>query len=446
MRKLIIPHEALDRHEKTLGKALLGYLEKLAEGDDLVLCHDDTDEEKKKSPLCLQFSYTMQPCVRKYWNWVYESFRDNHILTATPLTLLQFAKENEQRLERVVWLCGARTNVAQMAKSLFSYEDFRAGKVLLGVESHKKNLWSSDKDEVVKWSSWSLAEFVRLLDVRYCPYCNAETVGIVYPANDGQKESFSAIDHILPKSDYPLLALSLYNLVPACYRCNSQFKGEKDRFDLEHWQKDEPFKAFHSYTHNIHKWFRFDYRPSTVAHLFLKPEDDDSPLSITRKIPLEQSARKGDLQFYFGRTEHHLDDFRLLNSYRDLYSSEINGILKMEMICTPTFIETMKSSYPGMTDEDFNLVFRRTSLDPREINRHRFAKLIIDLHKQIGKDGLFDGETVPKTPEEVQKERDAINENLAEQQARWEERKQKIDAAFRKSYWFMSNNKVTDNG
>lgn len=41
-----------------------------------------------------------------------------------------------------------------------------------------------------------------------------------------------------------------------------------------------------------------------------------------------------------------------------------------------------------MEDKNFDLAFRQVSLDPREINKHRFAKLIIDLHQQIGSEGL----------------------------------------------------------
>lgn len=32
------------------------------------------------------------------------------------------------------------------------------------------------------------------------------------------------LDHVLPQSKYPYLALCLYNLVPSCYSCNSKFK------------------------------------------------------------------------------------------------------------------------------------------------------------------------------------------------------------------------------
>ena len=50
----------------------------------------------------------------------------------------------------------------------------------------------------------------------------------------------------------------------------------------------------------------------------------------------------------------------------------------MEMICTAEFVEEMEKRY-GL---DFDLMFRRTSLDPCEINQHRFSKLTIDLVSQ----------------------------------------------------------------
>lgn len=38
------------------------------------------------------------------------------------------------------------------------------------------------------------------------------------------------LDHLLPQKNYPYLSLSLFNLVPSCYSCNSKFKKEKDFF------------------------------------------------------------------------------------------------------------------------------------------------------------------------------------------------------------------------
>lgn len=41
------------------------------------------------------------------------------------------------------------------------------------------------------------------------------------------KSNHFTLDHVLDKENFPLAALSLYNLVPSCYACNSKFKRQK---------------------------------------------------------------------------------------------------------------------------------------------------------------------------------------------------------------------------
>lgn len=36
------------------------------------------------------------------------------------------------------------------------------------------------------------------------------------------------LDHVLPKKEFPFLSLSIFNLVPSCYSCNSKFKHQKE--------------------------------------------------------------------------------------------------------------------------------------------------------------------------------------------------------------------------
>lgn len=64
--------------------------------------------------------------------------------------------------------------------------------------------------------------FIRNSGLRVCPYCGME---IIKPTNRTKKQ----IDHFFPKSKYPFLALSYYNLIPSCDTCNeSPRKGAKD--------------------------------------------------------------------------------------------------------------------------------------------------------------------------------------------------------------------------
>lgn len=64
--------------------------------------------------------------------------------------------------------------------------------------------------------------------VRYCPYCNAETIyAIRFTERGGARMVKNAFDHYFPRARYPFLGLALYNLIPACSRCNSNLKGSK---------------------------------------------------------------------------------------------------------------------------------------------------------------------------------------------------------------------------
>ena len=76
--------------------------------------------------------------------------------------------------------------------------------------------------------SWSGHELMRAIfkHVKYCPYCNADTIYAVEKDCDSIKLAKSAFDHFYPRWRYPFLGISLYNLIPACTRCNTSFKRD----------------------------------------------------------------------------------------------------------------------------------------------------------------------------------------------------------------------------
>ncbi|TCQ93879.1 MULTISPECIES: hypothetical protein [Yersiniaceae] len=66
---------------------------------------------------------------------------------------------------------------------------------------------------------------------RSCPYCNQSYAFTVR----SQKKGFRpTLDHFFPQGSYPHLALSLYNLVPACSICNSSLKGQINFYKKPH--------------------------------------------------------------------------------------------------------------------------------------------------------------------------------------------------------------------
>lgn len=61
------------------------------------------------------------------------------------------------------------------------------------------------------------------LNIKSCPFCNNN---YIYYFQNGQN-TIATLEHYYPKSKYPHLSLSFYNLIPSCYVCNSKFKGGK---------------------------------------------------------------------------------------------------------------------------------------------------------------------------------------------------------------------------
>ena len=82
------------------------------------------------------------------------------------------------------------------------------------VERYKENLESH-------YNKIDKKELVRITGVTVCPYCNRNFINVTEEANTSQ------LDHFFPKNEYPLFALSFYNLIPSCYGCNNKKSTSK---------------------------------------------------------------------------------------------------------------------------------------------------------------------------------------------------------------------------
>lgn len=63
-------------------------------------------------------------------------------------------------------------------------------------------------------------QFIRQLGIKSCVYCNA-----AFCVTDKKGVAYYTADHWKPKSRYPYLATSFFNLVPCCFSCNRN-KGD----------------------------------------------------------------------------------------------------------------------------------------------------------------------------------------------------------------------------
>ena len=99
-------------------------------------------------------------------------------------------------------------------------------------------------------------EFVKLLDLRICPYCGRAFIYSVQRAG-GKTEVKPQIDHFLPKSKYPFLALSFMNLIPSCQTCNMKdCKGDND--PVKNYNAPASFRIQYPYEFDASK-IKFEY-------------------------------------------------------------------------------------------------------------------------------------------------------------------------------------------
>ncbi|MES9754870.1 hypothetical protein ABWK33_29875, partial [Bacillus wiedmannii] len=76
---------------------------------------------------------------------------------------------------------------------------------------------------------WNGIMYLKKLNQLVCPYCNASFILTIDSLNhlpNGGLKAKADLDHFIPKSKYPMFAISLYNLVPSCIYCNQRFKRD----------------------------------------------------------------------------------------------------------------------------------------------------------------------------------------------------------------------------
>lgn len=128
-------------------------------------------------------------------------------------------------------------DLAQLEAAAAAYDDAR-GKLTKAAE---KKLFSANLSQVFDYDKfctangdgWNAHRLCKLSRTRTCPYCN-QAYAFTVVRNDGTQGLRPTLDHFFPQGEYPLLAISLNNLIPSCYTCNANLKGKTDFYQERH--------------------------------------------------------------------------------------------------------------------------------------------------------------------------------------------------------------------
>tara|TARA_R110002020_G_scaffold35530_1_gene107103 strand:+ start:2589 stop:3560 length:972 start_codon:yes stop_codon:yes gene_type:complete len=192
------------------------------------------------------------------------------------------------------------------------------------------------------------------LNIISCTYCNRIYTNTM-KSEKGQKVMRPQFDHWFPKSKFPLLALSFYNLIPSCSVCNSSAKSDTI-FYLD--------KHLHPYVDNdVLKRFSFSY----------------DYYKSSNKYTIKISHKYGDLKAY--RTFSDMNLKVMFNAH----ISELQDLIMTKKTYSNSYLKNMIKAYPDANlsyEEVYRLAFG-TEFKEEDFFKRPFSKFKSDILKQL---------------------------------------------------------------
>lgn len=204
--------------------------------------------------------------------------------------------------------------------------------------------------------------------VRVCPYCNCDMVYAIELESSGKGKPpivKSSFDHFLPRGRYPFLALCLYNMIPSCYRCNSQFK--RANFT-------DVMCAFHPYLDDVDDSTVFI--PQNLTEDVWKGREDDS------RVMISLCSRTKEKE---ARTECYNRLLGINVVYTQLYRKEAIAIIQKAKICPPPYMEQVEKWFAlaGISNFESHCFLYNVPDRREDIDKYLLSKLTLDLEEMV---------------------------------------------------------------
>jgi len=155
------------------------------------------DIKQTKSISIKKKKYHISPCIKKVLALLENENKLKELMLAPPDQIVKIIKSFEKYYKKARY---KRENLNKVLNRIFV--DYGYNKI-------------------------NKLEFIKTIDLKTCPYCNRNYTFTINKQGSIKPE----IDHLYPKSLYPYLACSYFNLIPSCPTCNGfGAKEAKDTF------------------------------------------------------------------------------------------------------------------------------------------------------------------------------------------------------------------------
>lgn len=300
--------------------------------------------------------------------------RKDSVLVADPTALVQLIHEEENFVTRHGWnrAVSPYKECWKLICRIFNYGRF-SGQKGLRFDKTTNRLQQVDICMIGngRWHGdvWSPHAFIKSLNVRYCPYCNAESVYAVKLGDKALTDGVrSDLDHFHSKSAYPYLGLSLQNLIPACTRCNRDIKKDRE-FDAD--------RTLNPYEASVHRNVVFDYELTDCSAGWC-PRD-------TNGFELSLSIRKDANQGFGPKAKELVEFFKVSRVYNLLFKPEAFDLIRLGRMFHSKYQEWVRKTLGDLSDEEINRLVCHVVPDEDDVNKWRLSKLAIDMKDAVGR-------------------------------------------------------------
>lgn len=204
-------------------------------------------------------------------------------------------------------------------------------------------------------------EIAQVINVKTCPYCNA-ALTVVTEKERGVYNARFQLDHYFPKSRYPLLSISFFNLIPSCNNCNQSKSSKPPALN----------KDFHLYTEeNTKELFEFEIPKHNVVKYILSRKQED--IEIIFKSGLDGNIKN---------TDHYNDSFNIKGIYATQKDVAEELLLKY-IAYNKTQIDDL-SELLSLPPDIISRIVIGNYIDRESIHKRPLAKFQQDIARQLG--------------------------------------------------------------
>lgn len=225
------------------------------------------------------------------------------------------------------------------------------------------NLFNDDKKEIdifllsifekYGYDKIDKLQFIKNIDLKTCPYCNRNYTFTIDEKGSVKPE----IDHFYPKSLYPFLACSFFNLIPSCPTCNGfGAKESKDTFYV--YPITNPYEIKRTD-------FKFSISPESIEFFDVKKN--------------QYHFDSFEIELYGNKAN--LEVFKLEELYKQ-HKDVVLELLIKKAYYPKSYIEELKKFSFG-EDEIYRYLFCNYKKD-EDLHKRPLSKLMKDISEELG--------------------------------------------------------------